>query len=234
MSKSQRATLDTGCISTYWFSNLGFRDQSRVSRWREGAAVELRSSTRMKTLKTRTVNPPQTAGFITSSFMLTESSSNISSVKCPEVKTLTFVRPHTDRMNFLSEAESVWVSVSVCWTMFTPTDHLNTLMSQHDETQLVCFLSAQTRGGAGAAGIQTENPQPETQTSFTESTAESGPDLVLIGSAGSCWRARLIAKRLRVKTHKKRSHPKISSSWIYCCELLIYSKTSTAYDSRGM
>lgn len=230
MSKSQRATLDTGCISTYWFSNLGFRDQSRVSRWREGADVELRSSTRMKTLKTRTVNPPQTAGFITSSFMLTESSSNISSVKCPEVKTLTFVRPHTDRMNFLSEAESVWVSVSVCWTMFTPTDHLNTLMSQHDETQLVCFLSAQTRSGAGAAGIQTENPQPETQTSFTESTAGSGPDWV----RGKLLERASGAKRLRVKTHKKRSHPKISSSWIYCCELSIYSKTSTAYDSRGM
>lgn len=161
MSKSQRATLDTGCISTYWFSNLGFRDQSRVSRWREGAAVELRSSTRMKTLKTRTVNPPQTAGFITSSFMLTESSSNISSVKCPEVKTLTFVRPHTDRMNFLSEAESEWVCECVLNNVYThwSSEHVN-VATRRDAAGLFPERTDAQRGGSGT----NPNRKPATRT----------------------------------------------------------------------
>lgn len=233
MSKSQGATLDTGCISTYWFSNLGFRDQSRVSRWREGADVELRSSTRMKTLKTRTVNPPQTAGFITSSFMLTESSSNISSVKCPEVKTLTFVRPHTDRMNFLSEAESEWVCECVLNNVYThwSSEHVN-VATRRDAAGLFPERTDAQRGGSGT----NPNRKPATRTAdelhreHSGIWSWSGPDWVrgkLLESASG-------AKRLRVKTHKKRSHPKISSSWIYCCELLIYSKTSTVYDSRGM
>lgn len=40
--------------------------KQRVSGWRQVADVELRSSATMKTLKTRRVNPPQSAGFITS------------------------------------------------------------------------------------------------------------------------------------------------------------------------
>lgn len=155
--------------------------------------------------------------------MLTDTSSNICSVKCPEEKSLTLLRPRTDRMNFLSEAESVLNSVYTHWSS------QHALMSQHDETLL--RLSPERRdaqrGGSGTnPNSWFHETKPATRTADELHRQHRG---IWFWSGPREAAGERVWFRLRVKTHKERSQTSSSSKSIYCCELLIYSKTDTVY-----